>query len=288
MQPVKASRLLKRISSAISLAKYPRKEAVSEDLQILMKALSGDKEAELFLNKKFASKIPVLKDFDSAFISAGLTPPELKRVGLNFVGSIGKVNIKIQVESDKIQKVLVANRPVKDWPELVQAAKYYLAMSDDGTPETEEDIQKARDVLESNTFPCAGCGKELNIDSDITCPHCGVDHVFCPGCNKPHNMVDNENDHCPLCGYSSWGMADHTSEELKKAILIALEANSDEFAFANAKWSFSNPPDDVKEELKYAFNDPPVNKDDMQDMADAYATAYSSYLDEYMWKKGLL
>ena len=42
------------------------------------------------------------------------------------------------------------------------------------------------------------------------------------------------------------------------------------------------------EELKYAFNDPPVNKDDMQDMADAYATAYSSYLDEYMWKKGLL
>lgn len=141
----------------------------------------------------------------------------------------------------------------------------------------------------NDTFPCAGCGKELNIDSDITCPHCDVDHVFCPGCNKPYNMGDNENDHCPLCGYSSWGMADHIYEELNIVILKALEAKSDEFEFANTKWSFSNPPDDVKEELKYAFNaQPPVNKDDMQDMADAYVSAYSSYLDEYMWEKGLL
>lgn len=50
MDPVKASRLLKRISSAVSLAKHPHKKAVSEDLQVLLKALEGDKKAEFRLN----------------------------------------------------------------------------------------------------------------------------------------------------------------------------------------------------------------------------------------------
>lgn len=223
MRPQESARVARRIARAISNSVSPSRSAMSTDLADLIAATEGDRAAAARLSSRLPSGIPELAKVEAAFRQAGEEPPEMRHIGRGrWAGRFGgSVLVALHSAPDgTVQKVLVAGRPVQDWKEAVEAARHFKAMADDGRDEDPEDIAEAEEAVGDNVFACAECGGPVDIDADMACPKCGTEYVTCPGCDKPYPMDKNEDDHCPICGYSSWGeLPEDVSAEWTKVLV---------------------------------------------------------------------
>jgi len=222
MEPKQASRIIRRISQAIQKAKNPSKSAVAADLKTLQAAVRGETSAINRISSKFKSAFPAMGELDTAFRTAGYEPPEMSHIGHGkWIGKFAKTKILVNTSPNgKIQKLLVASRPVSNWGEAIQACKYHSAMADNGTPDDPEDIEAAKNALHSEAFHCQHCDGRVEV-GEPECSSCGQMFVCCPGCDLPYPMEANLNDHCPICGYSSWGGSDDEITEVKNELISA-------------------------------------------------------------------
>lgn len=230
MKPSECSRVARRISSAIKASHSPSRAAVAATLKDLVSAVGGDREAQSRLRRKLPSGVPAMAAVDRAFHAAGMDSPEMRYASCGrWCGRCGKSSVEMRCSpSGDVQRVSVDGRPVRDWKEAVEAVRY--AMEDDGRGQDEQDIEGAEEALGSDQFKCK-CGEMRDVEFCFEpCPNeaCGAEYVICPGCEKPYPMDDNEDDHCPLCGYSSWSelpeeVAAAWGEAIAKAAQQALD-----------------------------------------------------------------
>lgn len=97
--------------------------------------------------------------------------------------------------------ITVNGMPVQDLNKAVEAYKYMKS-----NPTLNEPDTGASADGDKNNVKCDVCGKDFDLDTNnYVCPHCGADHTQCPGCDGWYEATRNTDDHCPLCGYSSWG-----------------------------------------------------------------------------------
>ncbi len=212
MRPTESVRTIRRLARSITESPSPSARTASMNLSDLLSAVHGDKEAAKRLAFNLPSGVPEMAEMDRAFTDNGCIPPEMVYLGKGrWAGRSSGVKVEVHAAPDGlVQKVLVSSRPVKTWREAVESVRYHAAMVDDGTPEDEEDIESARAAVGANAIQCDGCGGKVDLDSDYSCQNCGMGYVSCPGCDKPYPMSSNEDDHCPMCGYSSWAELDET------------------------------------------------------------------------------
>ncbi len=226
MRPQESSRVARRIAARISHSRNPSCKAVAADLGDLIAAIGGDRKANLRLVSSLSSGIPAFSYLEQAFVAAGEEAPEMRRLNRGvWIGKFKGVSIAMHASPDgTVQKMLVAGRPVTSYREAVEAAQYF-AMADNGTPETPEDLEAAKEALGgANGIVCVECGNPVFLQYDIDCKKCGTEYVTCPGCDLPYPMGANESDHCPICGYSSWGeLPEGVLEEYKAVLMDAVK-----------------------------------------------------------------
>lgn len=288
MNPIVASNLMKRMAEAINRSTKPNREAISSDLRAVNAAVNGDKSAEVHLLSKLASKHAFLSDMDLAFAKAGFESPQMKYVGSGvFRGKIAGSTVSIKTSGSRVLSVNVNNRTAINWNEVVKLTQNPRIA---GPSEVTDPMGTVEDVHESYMCRNDECGASIPTDT-YECPKCGADHVECPGCEKKYMSSENENDHCPLCGYSSWGLSDDNSEELNQWFIDAVNGGPKNFKGMNIPISV-NPSKTGKTISLYGetFN---LDSNDADGPGQAYQyfvdnTSLTENVDEYLWKNGLL
>ncbi len=288
MRPQESARVARRIASRISHSHNPSREAVAADLGDLVAAIGGDREANLRLMSSLSSGIPAFAQLEKAFVAAGEEAPEMRRLSRGvWIGKFKGVSVAMHAAPDgTVQKMLVASRPVTSFREAVEAAQYF-AMADNGTPEDPEDLEAAYEALGFGTFACMKCGGPVKLDSDFACPKCNTEYVTCPGCSLPYPMEANEGDHCPICGYSSWG---ELPVEVSEPYIAALME-------AAKKAAETRQPQPVDYEgfkvtvsiegnnIKVTGPDGDVSTDTLEDWMARPSDLQGKSLDEFLWSK---
>lgn len=228
MNPANTTRVLRRIAAIIENADAPSRDSVRRDVAHLKQALAGSESSYRYLVSRFLRKSSdhdLLKQIDQAFLAKDVYPPFLKKVSAGYYcGDIGGgIELEIGIEGGKIDKVAVAGRLARDLSEAPDMFKFFRAKlaqgGDGGLPQitSQGQGQQSDQDGDPNTFKCDNCGKDVEVDKSYDpCPNCGTTHTQCPGCEGWYDMEKNTDDHCPLCGYSSWG--DDESPEPLNAI----------------------------------------------------------------------
>lgn len=216
MKSDKTARILRRIGERIALASSPSKASVKKDLMHLRWAMAGNRSSYRYLVSRFlrkSSDMDLLRQIDQVFSNAGVYPPVMKKDPGSgyYTGEIGDgITLAVKIEGDKFADINVNGQRVKDLNEAVEVYSHMKA-----GPSTEES-GASRDA-DPTTTKCDTCGKEFSTDEEPgsygECPHCGSEHTQCPGCEGWYEMSKNTDDHCPLCGYSSWGDEEEEDEE---------------------------------------------------------------------------
>lgn len=222
MRPEESARIARRIARVVTA--NPSLPEASANLSDLVSAVDGDHDAAHRLASRLPSKMPEMAELNRAFTAHAVEPPEMRYFGRGrWAGRASGVRVEVHASPDgRVQKVLVASRPVTSWKEAVESVRHHSAMADNGTPEDPEDIANAEEAIGSNAFHCVECGGKVDLDNDDwKCAKCGTDYTSCPGCDKPYPMDKNTDDHCPMCGHSSWG---EVPEDLAGPYLEALKA----------------------------------------------------------------
>jgi hypothetical protein len=165
-------------------------------------------------------------------------------------------------------------------------------MADNGTPEDPEDIEEATEAVGSSVVECPGCHGPVDIDTDFQCKKCGKEFVSCPGCGQPYEMEDNEDDHCPMCGYSSWGELSEDVADEWMAYLVDVAKKAAEtrkpvpidFHGFKAQAEVKESPDG----MLFHVETPDHNDADSKNLEvflQKPMAMIGGSLDEYLWKK---